>query len=56
MVNLKREGYSIAAMRQLAARTLPRPVFDFVDGAAEDEPVLHQTVLSERHAPHLPQA
>lgn len=34
---LRAEGYSIAAMRELARRTLPRPVFDFGDGGAEDE-------------------
>lgn len=33
----KRAGYSIAAMRGLARKALPRPVFDFADGAAEDE-------------------
>ena len=32
-----RTGYSLAAMRELARRALPRPVFDFADGAAEDE-------------------
>jgi isopentenyl diphosphate isomerase/L-lactate dehydrogenase-like FMN-dependent dehydrogenase len=32
-----RRGYSLAAMRELARRTLPRPVFDFADGGAEDE-------------------
>jgi isopentenyl diphosphate isomerase/L-lactate dehydrogenase-like FMN-dependent dehydrogenase len=30
-------GYSIDAMRLLAKKTLPRFVFDFADGAAEDE-------------------
>src|SRR5215469_8408254 len=33
----RRTGYSLAAMRELARRTLPRPVFDFADGGAEDE-------------------
>ena len=32
-----RSGYSLAAMRDLARRALPRPVFDFADGGAEDE-------------------
>lgn len=32
-----RQGYSLAAMRDLARRALPRPVFDFADGGAEDE-------------------
>jgi len=38
----KRAGYSVAAMRELARRTLPRPVFDFADGAAEDERTLRR--------------
>lgn len=39
---LKRRAYSIGAMRELARRRLPRVVFDFVDGAAEDECVLRR--------------
>ena len=38
----KRRGYSIAAMRELARNTLPRSVFDFADGAAEDERALRR--------------
>ena len=38
----QREGYSIGAMRDLARRRLPRPVFDFADGAAEDEHTLRR--------------
>src|SRR5713101_1615709 len=38
----RRAGYSIAAMRQLARRALPRPVFDFADGGAEDERTLRR--------------
>ena len=34
---LERQGYSVAALRRLARRRLPRMVFDFCDGAAEDE-------------------
>src|SRR5690606_23415215 len=34
---LRRQGYSIAALRRMARRRLPRMVFDFCDGAAEDE-------------------
>ena len=37
---LKHNAYSVAAMRQLARRRLPRAVFDFVDGGAEDEIVV----------------
>src|SRR5258708_12653537 len=38
----RRAGYSIAAMRELARRALPRPVFDFADGGAEDERTLRR--------------
>jgi isopentenyl diphosphate isomerase/L-lactate dehydrogenase-like FMN-dependent dehydrogenase len=34
---LERKGYSIAALRALAQRQLPRMLFDMVDGAAGDE-------------------
>lgn len=37
---LKKHAYSIAAMRKLAQRRLPKAVFDFVDGGAEDEIVV----------------
>ncbi len=33
----KRRCYNIATLRAEARRVLPRPVFDFVDGGAEDE-------------------
>ena len=38
----RRKGYSVAAMRELARRELPRPVFDFADGGAEDERTLRR--------------
>ena len=34
---LKRQAYNVAEMRRLAQRTLPRVIFDFADGGAEDE-------------------
>jgi L-lactate dehydrogenase (cytochrome)/(S)-mandelate dehydrogenase len=34
---LQRKGYSVAALREMARRVLPRMVFDMVDGAAGDE-------------------
>jgi L-lactate dehydrogenase (cytochrome)/(S)-mandelate dehydrogenase len=37
LARLERQGYSVAALRRLARRRLPRMVFDFCDGAAEDE-------------------
>jgi L-lactate dehydrogenase (cytochrome)/(S)-mandelate dehydrogenase len=39
---LRRSAYSVAATRALARRTLPRIVFDFVDGAAEHERTLRR--------------
>jgi L-lactate dehydrogenase (cytochrome)/(S)-mandelate dehydrogenase len=38
----QRRGYNIAAMRALARAALPRPVFDFADGGAEDEHTLRR--------------
>ncbi len=35
--NWHRKAYNIASMRRIAQGRLPRPVFDFADGAAEDE-------------------
>ena len=35
--DLARKGYSVAALRALARRQLPRMLFDMVDGAAGDE-------------------
>jgi isopentenyl diphosphate isomerase/L-lactate dehydrogenase-like FMN-dependent dehydrogenase len=34
---LERQGYSVAALRKMARRRLPRMVFDFCDGGSEDE-------------------
>jgi isopentenyl diphosphate isomerase/L-lactate dehydrogenase-like FMN-dependent dehydrogenase len=41
-MNLSRDAYSLHAMRELARRALPRPVFDFADGGAEDETTLRR--------------
>jgi len=38
----RRRGYSIASMRDLARAVLPRPIFDFADGGAEDEVTLRR--------------
>jgi L-lactate dehydrogenase (cytochrome)/(S)-mandelate dehydrogenase len=38
----RRRGYSIAAMRELARAVLPKPIFDFADGGAEDERTLRR--------------
>jgi isopentenyl diphosphate isomerase/L-lactate dehydrogenase-like FMN-dependent dehydrogenase len=37
---LERRGYSIAQLRRMARRILPRLIFDFIDGGAEDEVTL----------------
>ena len=48
-VTLERKGYSIAALRALARRELPRVLFDMVDGAAGDEITMrnNETALAE---------
>jgi L-lactate dehydrogenase (cytochrome)/(S)-mandelate dehydrogenase len=38
----RRRAYSVEAMRALACAALPRPVFDFADGGAEDEVTLRR--------------
>jgi isopentenyl diphosphate isomerase/L-lactate dehydrogenase-like FMN-dependent dehydrogenase len=38
----RRQSYSLAALRHLARRALPRPIFDFADGGAEDERTLRR--------------
>ncbi|MCB1378127.1 MAG: alpha-hydroxy-acid oxidizing protein, partial [Alphaproteobacteria bacterium] len=40
--SLARQAYSVKATRELARRILPRPVFDFSDGGAEDERTLRR--------------
>ncbi len=40
--DLQRRGFSVDEMRRLARRALPRAVFDFADGAAEDETTLRR--------------
>ncbi|MBI1776298.1 MAG: alpha-hydroxy-acid oxidizing protein [Proteobacteria bacterium] len=42
-------AHSIADLRQMARRRLPKPIFDFVDGGAEDEVSLrHNRAVFER--------
>ncbi|MBN8996414.1 MAG: alpha-hydroxy-acid oxidizing protein [Rhizobiales bacterium] len=50
----KRQGYSVGAMRDLARRALPRPVFDFADGAAEDERTLRRNEAAWGEMDFLP--
>ena len=53
--DLKHRAYSVAAMRQLARRRLPRAVFDFVDGGAEDEIVVGRNESAFDELSLLPQ-
>jgi L-lactate dehydrogenase (cytochrome) len=39
----RRSAYSLQAVRQLARRALPLPIFDFADGGAEDEHTLRRS-------------
>jgi len=40
--DFQKNGYSVAALRRIAQKRLPRPIFDFIDGGAEDEDTLRQ--------------
>src|SRR5262245_16714736 len=51
---LARRLYSVAETRRLARRALPRPLFDFVDGAAEDEHTLRRNEAAFANVPLLP--
>ena len=51
---LKRKAHSVNAMRELARRRLPRLVFDFVDGGAEDERALRRNEEAFGEARLLP--
>ncbi|WP_095088325.1 alpha-hydroxy acid oxidase [Mesorhizobium sophorae] len=46
--------YSVAAVRAAARRTLPRPVFDFADGGAEDERTLRRNEQAFNEVALLP--
>jgi L-lactate dehydrogenase (cytochrome)/(S)-mandelate dehydrogenase len=43
---LRREGFSVEALRRLARDRLPRPIFDFIDGGAEGEDTLRENESS----------
>ncbi|MES1198438.1 MAG: alpha-hydroxy acid oxidase [Pseudomonadota bacterium] len=51
-MNLKR-AHNIAALRLLAKKRLPRMVFDYIDGGADDEVTLRQNVERFREIPLL---
>lgn len=50
----RRDCHSIAAVRERARRMLPRPVFDFVDGGAEDEVTLRRNETDFQRITLLP--
>ncbi len=52
---LKRRVYSVAEMRRRAERVLPKPVFDFADGGAEDEWTLSRNEAAYDHLQLVPQ-
>ena len=52
--DLKRRGHGIGAMRDLARRRLPRPVFDFADGGSEDESTLRRSERAWEEIEFLP--
>jgi len=51
---LKTKVHSIADLRRLAQRRLPKAVFDFVDGAAEDERVVRRNEAAFAELAFLP--
>ena len=53
---LERRAYNVAAVRAMARRRLPRAVFDFVDGGAEDEVTLRRNEASFAGYEFLPRA
>ena len=44
--HLPATAFSVARMRELAGQRLPRPIFDFIDGGAEDETTLRDNEAS----------
>ncbi|HEX7953073.1 MAG TPA: alpha-hydroxy acid oxidase [Burkholderiales bacterium] len=47
--------HNIMDLRRAAARALPRPIFDYLDGGAEDEIVLHRATSAYDDIELLPQ-
>ena len=50
-----RSAYSLGAIRDMARRALPRPVFDFADGGAENEYTLRRNEAAFSDVELLPQ-
>src|SRR5262245_17627635 len=51
---LRREAISVAALRAMAKRALPKAVFDFSDGGAEDERTMRRNEEAFSHYAFLP--
>ncbi len=54
-MKVKDKAYSIAVMRELARRRLPRMVFDFIEGGAEDEVTKQRNEADFQEIEFLPQ-
>ena len=50
----RRKAYNVAQMRLLASQALPKPVFDFADGGAEDEITLRRNEAAFADIAFLP--
>ena len=50
----QRRCYNIAEVREQAKRALPRPVFDFIEGGAEDEWTLQHNEMDFEKIALLP--
>jgi L-lactate dehydrogenase (cytochrome)/(S)-mandelate dehydrogenase len=50
----QRQAYSVAAMREMARGILPKPIFDFADGAAENEYTLRRNEAAHAEWELLP--
>ena len=55
MTSWQRQAFNISQMRRLAQSALPKPVFDFADGGAEDERTLGRNETDFSDYRFLPQ-
>ncbi len=54
-MDLDKAAYNVATLRRMARRRLPRMVFDFIDGGAEDEVTLRRNEQDFHDIEFLPQ-
>lgn len=54
-MKFRENAYSLEAIRQMAARRLPKMIFDFVDGGAEDEVTRQRNEADFRDIEFMPQ-